>query len=105
MAQFAPCGWALSEYEDLSDWSLELANIKLSVLEKHRTTLLNMAEMMHDLGAPLEAEEFVAEEVALSVSTHNKGKGRKPKVVEEPEEEEHYDLLVCHAIIFFYKYY
>ena len=57
-----------------------------------------MAEMMRDLGAPLEAEEFVAEEVALSVSTRSKGKGRKPEVVEEPEEEEHYDPPICHAI-------
>ena len=64
-----------------------------------------MAEMMRDLGALLEAEEFVAEEVALSVSTHSKGKGRKPKVVEELEEEEHYDPPVHHAIVFFYKYY
>ena len=98
MAQFAPCGWALSKYEDLSDWSLELANIKLSVLEKHRTTLLNMAEMMHNLDALLEAEELVAEEVASSVGTCSKGKGRKPKAIEELEEEEHYDPL-------FYKYY
>ena len=105
MAQFAPCGWALSEYKDLSDWSLELANIKSSMLEKHRTTLLNMTEMMRDLGTLLEAEEFVAEEVALSVSTCSKRKGHKPKVVEEPEEEKHYDPPVHHAIIFFYKYY
>ena len=105
MAQFTPRGWALSEYQDLSDWSLELANIKLSVLKKHRTTLLNMVEMMCDLGTLLEAEEFVAEEVALSVGTHSKGKGHKPKVVEEPEEEEHYDPPVHHAIFFFYKYY
>ena len=64
-----------------------------------------MAEMMHNLGTPLEAEEFVAEEVALSVGTRSKGKGCKPKVIEEPEEEEHYDLPVHHAIVFFYKYY
>ena len=106
MAQFAPCGWALSDYKDLSDWSLELANIKSSALERHRTTLLNMAEMMHQLGALLEAEEPVVEQVALSVGTHSKGKGRKPKVVEELEEEEYYDHLpVHHAIVFFYKYY
>ena len=105
MVQFAPCGWALLDYKDLSNWSLELANIKLSALEKHHTTLLNMAEMMHELGAPLEAEELVVEEVALSVGTRSKGKGRKSKVIEEPEEEEYYDLLVCHAIAFFYKYY
>ena len=72
MAQFAPHGWALSDYEDLSDWSLELANIKSSALEKLCTTLLNMAEMMHELGAPLEAEELVVEEVASSVGTHSK---------------------------------
>ena len=105
MAQFAPCGWALLDYEDLSNWSLELANIKLAALEKHRTTLLNMAEMMRELGAPLEAEELVVEEVALCVGTCSKGKGRKFKVVEEPEEEEYCDLPVCHAIAFFYKYY
>ena len=105
MAQFTPHSWALLEYEDLSDWSLKLANIRLSALEKHRTTLLNMAEMMHKLGALLEAEEPVVEEVALSVGTRSKGKGCKPKVIEEPEEEEYYDLPVHHAIIFFYKYY
>ena len=105
MAQFTPCGWALPDYKDLSDWLLELANIKLSTLKKHRTTLLNMAEMMHELGALLEAEEPVVEEVASSVSTHSKGEGCKPKVIEEPEEEEYYDSLVCHAIVFFYKYY
>ena len=55
MARFAPRGWALSAYEDLSDWSLELADIRSSVLEKHHTTLLNMAEMIHELGALLEA--------------------------------------------------
>ena len=105
MAQFAPHGWALLDYKDLSDWLLELANIKSSALEKHRTTLLNMAEMMCELGTPLEAGEPVVEEVALSVGTRSKGKGRKPKVIEELEEEEYYDLPVRHAIVFFYKYY
>ena len=85
MVRFAPCGWALSVYEDLFDWSLELANIKLSVLEKHHTTLINMAEMIQELGALLEVEERVVEEVALSSGTRSKGKGRKSKVVEEPE--------------------
>ena len=92
MAQFTPCGWALSEYKDLFDWSLELANIKLSTVEKNRTTLLNMAEMIRDLGALLKAEELVAEEVASSVGTCSKGKGHKPKVVQEPEEE---DTMIC----------
>ena len=101
MAQFAPRGWALSDYEDLSDWSLELASIKLSALEKHRTTLLNMAKMMCKLGTPLEAEEPVMEEAASSVGTRSKGKGCKSKAVEEPEEEEYYDLPVSHAIAFF----
>ena len=105
MAQFAPCSWALLNYEDLSDWSLQLANIKLSALRKHCTTLLNMAKMMHKLGTPLEAEEPLVEEVASSVGTHSKGKGHKSKVIEEPEEEEYYDLPVSHAIIFFCKYY
>ena len=64
-----------------------------------------MAEMICELGALLEAEELVVEEVALSTDTHSKGKGRKSKVVEEPEEEEYYDLPVCHVIAFFYKYF
>ena len=64
-----------------------------------------MAEMMCELGTPLEAEEPVVEEVASSVSTRSKGKGHKSKVVEEPEEEEYYDPLVSHAIAFFHKYY
>ena len=64
-----------------------------------------MAEMMCKLGAPLEAEEPVVKEVASSVGTCSREKGCKPKVVEEPEEEEYYDLPVHHAIIFFYKYY
>ena len=77
MARFAPCGWALSAYDDLSDWSLELVNIKSSVLEKHCTTLINMAEIICELGAPLEVEEPVVEEVALSAGTCSKGKGCK----------------------------
>ena len=80
----------MSAYEDLSDWLLELAGIKSSVLEKHHTTLLNMAKMIHELGAPLEVEELVVEEVALSAGTCSKGKSCKSKVVEEPEEEEYY---------------
>ena len=105
MARFAPHGWALLAYEDLSDWSLELANIRLSVLEKHRTTLLNMAEMICKLGALLEAEELVVEEVASSADTCSKGKGHKSNVVEGPEEEEYYDLPVHHEIAIFYKYF
>ena len=101
MVKFAPRGWVLSSYEDLSDWLLELANIRSSVLEKHRTTLLNMAEMIRKLGTLLEAEEPVLEEFASSTGTHSKGKGHKSKVVKELEEEEYYDLLVCHAIAFF----
>ena len=45
------------------------------------------------------------EEVASSVGTHSKWKGRKSKVVEELEEEEYYDLPIHHAIKFFYKYF
>ena len=104
MARFAPCGWALSAYEDLSNWLLELANIKPSVLEKHRTTLLNMAEMICELGASLEVEELVVEEVASSAGTRSKGKGSKSKVVKELEEEKYYDWLVHHVIAIFYKY-
>ena len=98
-------GWVLLAYEDLSDWLLELANIRSFVLEKHHTTFLNMAEMIHKLGAPLEAEEPVVEEVALSVDTCSKGKGCRSKVVEELEEEEYYDPLVCHVITISYKYF
>ena len=105
MARFAPHGWALLAYEDLSDWSLELANIKSSVLEKHCTTLINMAEMIRELGTPLEVEEPVVEEVASSAGTCSKGKGCKSKVVKELEEEEYYDLPVRHAIAIFYKYF
>ena len=105
MVKFAPCGWALSSYEDLSDWLLELANIRSSVLERHCTTLLNMAEMIHELGTLLEVEELVVEEVALSTGTRSKGKGRKSKVVKEPEEEEYYDLPVHHVIAISYKYF
>ena len=57
-----------------------------------------MAEMIRELGAPLEAEEPVVEEVALSTGTCSKGKGHKSKVVEELEEEEYYDPLVHHVI-------
>ena len=71
-----------------------MASIRLSAPEKHCTTLLNMAEMICKFSAPLEAEELVVKEVALSVGTCSKGKGRKSKVVEEPEEEEYYDPLV-----------
>ena len=85
-------------YEDLSNWSLELVGIKSSVLKKHRTTLLSMAEMIWELGALLEVEEPVVEEVALSVGTRSKGKGHKSKVVEELEEQEYYNLLVHHMI-------
>ena len=46
MVWFSPRGWALSSYKDIFDWSLELASIKLSSLEKHRTMLINMAEMI-----------------------------------------------------------
>ena len=60
-----------------------------------------MAEMIWELGAPLEVEELVVEEVTLSVGTCSKGKSCKSKVVEEPEEEEYYDLPVCHAIAIF----
>ena len=60
---------------------------------------------MCELSAPLEHEEPVVEEVASSVGTCSKGKGHKSNVVEEPEEQEYYDLLVRHAIAFFYKYY
>ena len=105
MVKFAPCGWALLAYKDLSDWSLELAKNRSSVLEKHHTTSLNMAEMICKLSALLEAEEPVVEEVALSTGTHSKGKGCKSKVVEEPEEEEFHDLLVHHAITISYKYF
>ena len=105
MAQFAPCGWVLSFYGDLSDGLLKLASIRLSALKKHHTTLLSMAEMICELGTALEAEELVVEEVALSVGTYSKGKGCKSKVVEELEEEEYYNQLVHHAIAFFYKYY
>ena len=105
MARFAPHGWALSAYEDLSNWLLELANIRLSVLEKHCTTLLNMAEMIRELGTLLEAEELVIEEVASSADTHSKGKGHKSKVVKELEEEKCYDLLVHHVIAISYRYF
>ena len=64
-----------------------------------------MAEMICELGAPLEAEELVVEEVALSTGTHSKGKGHKSKVVKEPEEEEYYDLPVCYVITIFHKYF
>ena len=46
MVQFSPRGWALSSYEDLFNWSLELAGIKLSTLKKHRTMLMKIAEMI-----------------------------------------------------------
>ena len=105
MVRFAPCGWALSAYEDLSNWSLELADIKSSVLEKHHTTLINMAEMICKVGTPLEVEEHMVEEVSSSARTHSKGKGHKSKVIKELEEEEYYDLLVCHVITIFYKYF
>ena len=55
MAQFSPRA-ALSSYNDLSNWSLELAGIKLLTLEKHQTTLINLSEMIWDLGALLEIE-------------------------------------------------
>ena len=87
-------------YEDLSDWSLELAGIKSSTLEKHHTTLLNMADIIQELGTPLEVKEPVVEKVASSVGTWSKGKGKgcKLKIVKEPEEEEYYDPPVCHTI-------
>ena len=87
----------LSSYEDLSDWSLKLAGIQISTVEKHRTTLLSMAEMIWELGTPLEVEEPVVEEVALSVRTQSKGKGHKSKVVKELEEE-YYNLPVLHIV-------
>ena len=64
-----------------------------------------MAEMIRELGAPLEAEEPVVEEVALSTHTCSKGRGCKFKVVEEPEEEEFYDLPVHHVITISHKYF
>ena len=85
-------------YKDLSDWSLELANIKSSVFEKHCTTLINMAEMICKLGTPLEVEEPVVEEVASSAGTCSKGRSHKLKVVKELEEEEYYNSPVHHII-------
>ena len=64
-----------------------------------------MSEMIRELGTPLEAEELVVKEVASFTGTWSKGKGRKSKVVNGPEEKEYYDLPVHHAIKIFYKYF
>lgn len=82
----------MSPYKDLSDWLLELAGIELSALKKYHTTLLNLLEMIWDLGAPLKIEEPVVKEVELLMGTWSKGKGCKSEVVKKTEEEKFYDL-------------
>ena len=95
-------GWDLSRFDSLADWAAQLSGIRSSVLERHRSTLLRLSDLIERLQLPPEEEEEEEadeddeeeeeeeeeEEGPPAIVTRSKGKERTVVATEVKASEE-----------------
>ena len=96
MSHFMNRGWDLSRFDSLADWAAQLSGIRSSVLERHRSTLLRLSDLIGRLQLPPEEDEEEEadedneeeEEGPPAIITRSKGKERTVVVTEVKALEE-----------------